>query len=160
MWSDECSVERGRGKRDEWVFRTAHQAWNRNMVQTYNCKTNIKVMVWGCFWDTGRTSLYIMDRDFESQKHGYSYLRGGRRSWTTLQSSWAIIYMQHIRLETSVVNLTDWPPYSPDLNLFTGASVTYHTSVWIQEAGSRIQDPKDSVDSVNSYEPVRGQIVD
>ena len=23
MWSDECSVERGRGKRDEWVFRTA-----------------------------------------------------------------------------------------------------------------------------------------
>jgi transposase len=24
MWSDECSVERGRGKRDEWVFRTAN----------------------------------------------------------------------------------------------------------------------------------------
>ena len=22
VWSDECSVERGRGKRDEWVFRT------------------------------------------------------------------------------------------------------------------------------------------
>jgi Transposase len=32
MWSDECSVERGRGKRDEWVFRTANQAWDRGIV--------------------------------------------------------------------------------------------------------------------------------
>jgi hypothetical protein len=29
-------------------------------------------MVWGCFWDIGRTSLYLMDRDFESKKHRYS----------------------------------------------------------------------------------------
>ena len=32
----------------------------------------MKVMVWGAFWDTGRSNLYIMDRDFESAKHGYS----------------------------------------------------------------------------------------
>ena len=35
-------------------------------------------MVWASFWDTGRSSLYIMDRDFESKKHGYlaeSYLK-------------------------------------------------------------------------------------
>jgi hypothetical protein len=32
----------------------------------------MKVMVWGCFWDLGRTSLYIMDRDFESTKYKYS----------------------------------------------------------------------------------------
>ena len=29
-------------------------------------------MVWGCFWDTGRTGLYLIDRDFESKKYGYS----------------------------------------------------------------------------------------
>jgi hypothetical protein len=29
-------------------------------------------MVWGCFWGTNRSSLYIMDRDFESAKHRYS----------------------------------------------------------------------------------------
>jgi len=29
-------------------------------------------MVWGYFWDQGRTSLYIIDRDFESKKYGYS----------------------------------------------------------------------------------------
>jgi hypothetical protein len=47
------------------------------MVQTYGINKNIKVMVWGAFWDTGRSNLYIMDRDFESAKHGYlanSYL--------------------------------------------------------------------------------------
>jgi hypothetical protein len=29
-------------------------------------------MVWASFWDLGRSGLYIMDRDFESAKHGYS----------------------------------------------------------------------------------------
>jgi hypothetical protein len=32
----------------------------------------MKIIVWGAFWDTGRTSLYIIDRDFDSLKHGYS----------------------------------------------------------------------------------------
>ncbi|PVH75727.1 hypothetical protein DL98DRAFT_643575 [Cadophora sp. DSE1049] len=32
----------------------------------------MKVMVWGSFWDHGRSNLYIIDRDFESAKHGYS----------------------------------------------------------------------------------------
>ena len=72
VWSDECSVERGRGKRDEWVFRTPAQKWHRQMIQTYDAKKNMKVMVWAAFWDLGRSSLYIMDRDFESKKHGYS----------------------------------------------------------------------------------------
>lgn len=72
VWSDECSVERGRGKQDEWVFRTSAQKWQRQMIQTYNTHKNMKVMVWGAFWDTGRSNLYIMDRDFESAKHGYS----------------------------------------------------------------------------------------
>jgi hypothetical protein len=42
------------------------------MVQTYGMNKNMKVMVWGAFWDNGRSNLYIMDRDFESVKHGYS----------------------------------------------------------------------------------------
>ena len=72
VWSDECSVERGRGKRDEWVFRIPAQKWDRNMVQTYSTNKNMKTMVWGAFWDNGRSNLYIMDRDFESKKHRYS----------------------------------------------------------------------------------------
>jgi hypothetical protein len=29
-------------------------------------------MVWGAFWDIGRSSYYIIDRDFESKRHRYS----------------------------------------------------------------------------------------
>ena len=42
------------------------------MVQVYDCKKNMKVMVWGCFWDDSRTILYITDRNFESKKYRYS----------------------------------------------------------------------------------------
>ena len=42
------------------------------MVQTYGTSKNIKVMVWGAFWDNRRSNLYIMDRDFESAKYRYS----------------------------------------------------------------------------------------
>ena len=44
VWSDECSVERGRGKRDEYAFRTATRKWLPQMVETYNTKKNMKVM--------------------------------------------------------------------------------------------------------------------
>ena len=49
MWSDECSVERGRGKVVDWVFRTPAQKWDKNFVQTYKPSKDISVMVWGCF---------------------------------------------------------------------------------------------------------------
>ena len=72
MWSNECSVERGRGKNQEWVFRIPDQKWDKEMVQTYNAYKDLRVMVWGCFWDHGQSDLYVIDRDFESKKHGYS----------------------------------------------------------------------------------------
>jgi hypothetical protein len=133
MWSDECSVERGKGKRDEWVFCTCNQKWDRNMVQTYDCKKNMKVMVWGCFWDDGRTNLYIMDRDFESQKHGYSansyleVLDAEVGPWYQRLDPGYIFMQDNASIHTAkkvkewfakhgVENITDWPPYSPDLN--------------------------------------------
>ena len=29
-------------------------------------------MIWAVFWGREKTPLYIMDRDFESKKHGFS----------------------------------------------------------------------------------------
>jgi hypothetical protein len=59
----------------------------------------MKVMVWGAFWDRGRTGLYIIDCDFESKKHGYSansYLEVLDHSvalaYTTLEPSY--LFMQ------------------------------------------------------------------
>jgi hypothetical protein len=124
----------GRGKRDEWVFRTANQLWDREMAQTYDCKKNMKVMVWGCFWDLGRTSFYIMDRDFESLKHRYSansYLEVLEAEvWPAYQAvEQGYVFMQdNASIHTAkkvtewfllkkIKRITDWPPYSPDLNL-------------------------------------------
>ena len=76
MWSDECSAERGKGKRVEWCFGTPIQKWDPKMVTTYAKGKDISVMVWGCFWSKNgvieRSDLYVLDRDFESKKHGYS----------------------------------------------------------------------------------------
>ena len=133
VWSDECSVERGRGKRDEYAFRTATQKWLPEMVQTYNCKKNMKVMVWGAFWDDGRSNLYIMDRDFESAKHGYSaesyleVLDGEVASifenldpgYEFMQDNASIHTAYKVRdwfAEKVIRILKNWPPHSPDLN--------------------------------------------
>jgi hypothetical protein len=72
MWSDKCSAERGSGKERTWVFRTPPQKWNKEMIDTYKKGKDISVMVWGCFWGSGRSKLYVLSRDFESKKHGYS----------------------------------------------------------------------------------------
>jgi hypothetical protein len=72
MWSDECSVERGRGKLIEWVFGTLAEKWKPDMVTTYKTEKDMRVMLWAAFWSSGRTNLHVMERDFESKKHGYS----------------------------------------------------------------------------------------
>ena len=72
MFSNECSAERGAGKKQIWVFGSLKDKWKPSMVETYKSNKNMKIMVWGMFRGSGRSSLYIMDRDFESKKHGYS----------------------------------------------------------------------------------------
>jgi transposase len=133
MWSDECSVERGRGKNQEWCFRTPDQKWEREMIQTYNAHKNMSVMVWGCFWDYGRSDLYVMDRDFESKKHGYSarsyleVLNAQVAPWYEELDDDAYVFMQdNAPIHNAYVvrdwfiahgiRRIDWPPYSPDLN--------------------------------------------
>ena len=132
-WSDECSVERGRGGRGEWCFRTSAQKWQKEMVQTYSAKKNMKIMVWGGFWDTGRSNCYIMDRDFESKKYGYSarsYLEVCDTEIAPIfeQLDEGYIFMQdnasiHTAgsvtawfAERGISKIANWPPYSPDLN--------------------------------------------
>ena len=90
-------------------------------------------MVWGCFWDTGRTSLYIMDRDFESKKHGYSansYIEVldamvapaveelDDPGYIFMQDNASIhtAYKVQDWFRNASLKCLNWPPYSPDLN--------------------------------------------
>ena len=90
-------------------------------------------MVWGCFWDTGWTNLYIMYCDFESKKHGYS-----ANSWLEvldaevapayasldpeyvfMQDNAAIHTAYKIRnwfSDCEIATVIDSLPYSPNLN--------------------------------------------
>jgi hypothetical protein len=84
----------------------------------------MKVIVWGGFWDDERTSLYIMDRDFESKKHGYlaeSYLevlnaevepayRKLGKGYTFMQDNTSIHIAKKVKewfAERSIINITD-----------------------------------------------------
>jgi hypothetical protein len=102
------------------------------MIQTYTCGKNMKVMVWAAFWDTGRTQLYIMDRDFESKKHGYSarsylevlvdqvryWYKTLSRGYIFMQDNASIYTAQKVKdwFREEGITTTDWPPYSLDLN--------------------------------------------
>ena len=76
--SDECSVERGTGQQQVWAFGYPCDKQKPEMVETYKSSKNIKVMIQGMFWGSGRSSLFIIDRDFESKKYRYlvnSYIK-------------------------------------------------------------------------------------
>jgi len=133
IWSDECSAERGKGQSHEWCFGIPSQKYYRAFVQVYKKGGDIKVMVWACFWKEGnmikRSNLYIMDRDFESKKHGYSARSYIQVLDDNIPSIWqpGLFFMQDnapIHMANSVrkwfedigIPLEDHPPYSPDLN--------------------------------------------
>jgi hypothetical protein len=129
MWSNECSVERGKGKICEWVFRTPPQKWQKEMIQTYKKGKDISVMVWGCFWGDGRSDLYLLDWDFESLKHGYSansYIevldnelaRHYQEGLIFMQDNALIHTANKVKawFKEQRILVADWPPFSPDLN--------------------------------------------
>ena len=73
MFSDECSVEKGKGKKRQWAFGTPAQKWDKDKIKTHNKSKGISVMVWGGIGGTvGRTELIIMTRDEESANTGYT----------------------------------------------------------------------------------------
>ncbi len=104
------------------------------MIETYNSKKNMKVMVWGAFWDLGRSNLYIMDRDFEAKKHGYlveSYLevlevevglifdKLDDDRYSFMQDNASIYTTIKVRdwfYNRGILMVLNWPPYSLDLN--------------------------------------------
>ena len=65
-------MARGSGKTREWVFGTRKQKWDRDKVMEIPNEKTFSIMVWGAFWGSERSDLYLLDRDFESKKHGYS----------------------------------------------------------------------------------------
>lgn len=130
MWSDECSAERGKGKKRSWVWGIPSDKWKPAFVDTYRKGKDLRVIVWAMFWGEGeRSELFIMDCDFESKKHGYSansyievldaMLPGNYNDDLYFMQDNAPIHTANkVKkwFEDNGIDTSDWPPYSPDLN--------------------------------------------
>ena len=129
IWSEECSVERGSGKRRDWVFRTPDQRWHKDTIQPYKEGKGFSIMVWAAFWSKERSDLYALDREFEAKKHGYSAKSHIQVLDDNLLGIYqpGLIFMQdnasiHTVKATKLwfalngIEVMEWPPYSPDLN--------------------------------------------
>jgi transposase len=129
IWSDEASVTRGSDKTREWVFGTPKEKWDRDKVMEVPNGKAFSNMVWGAFWDSGRSDLYLLDRDFESKKHGYSAASYIQILDHNLAGIWEpeLVFMQDnapihrarkskLWFQGNGIEVMEWPPYSPDLN--------------------------------------------
>lgn len=130
IFSDECSVERGKGKKRVWSFSTPAQKWDKDKVQTFSKSKTTSVMVWaGIAGNLPRTELIIMTRDPTAKKNGYttkSYIQALEEGLLpvydgqTFMQDNASIHTAHAARawfeEQGIYVLPDWPPYSPDLN--------------------------------------------
>jgi hypothetical protein len=74
IFSDECSIEIGKGKKDRWCFRLNYQSekWKKENIQPHKEGNIISVMVWGAVWGGSRSDIVLLERDPDSKRHGYS----------------------------------------------------------------------------------------
>lgn len=128
-WSDECSIERGRGAQTVWTFNAPKDQCQQRDVKEKRTGKGVKKMLWGCFSYDSRSGLIPLDGDPLARRQGVT-------AWVILclYSAWLpqligrddifmhdnapvhtayIIrnYLQELGIEVMV-----WPPYSPDLN--------------------------------------------
>lgn len=138
-FSDECTVERGIGARQEWTFirpkdQLHHHSKEGPQVQMVPARgKQIKQMFWAAFSGQPRRSgLIPLDGDTESLRGGVSSRTIEalyRRVLPTLLNSYnqnAIFQQDNAPVHTAYIvretlnelgfEIMEWPPYSPDLN--------------------------------------------
>ena len=122
-------MTRGTGKTRPWVFETPEQKWDRDKVMEIPNGKAFSIMIWGAFGGSGRSNLYLLNRDFESKKHGYSAASYIKVLDHNLISIWepGLLFMQDnapihkvkkskLWFQEMGIEVMEWPPYSSDLN--------------------------------------------
>ena len=57
IWSDECSVEKAKDLRQQWVFREPGELWLAECIHLKEKDKGILLMVWECFWSKRKGPL-------------------------------------------------------------------------------------------------------
>lgn len=131
IWSDECSVEIGKGKQNLWVFRPHGfgEKWNKEYIIPFKKGKGFSFMIWAAIWGDGHSEINRLSRDEDAPHRGYtarSYLEilepNLAAIWTqdmTFMQDNAPIHSSHkVKdwLQHHGIEVMEWPPYSPDLN--------------------------------------------
>ncbi len=130
IWSNEAFVARESDKTSEWVFEILKQKWNRDKVMKILSEKFFFIMIWEAFWDSERSNLYLLDRNFEFKKHDYStvfYIQILNHNLTDIWES-ELVFMQNnasihrvrkskLWFQEMSIEVMKWPSYSFDLNL-------------------------------------------
>jgi transposase len=129
IWSDESTVERGKGGQLIWTWNDPSEQLVEHDVREIRTGKSIKKMFWAAFRYNTRTSLVPLSSDGSS--------RGGGITATVIRQIYmdrlpellengdifmqdnAPVHTAHIirqLLQEMQVEVMVWPPYSPDLN--------------------------------------------
>jgi transposase len=128
-WSDECTVERGRGIQPVWTFTRPSDQMIEQDVHEKRCGKSVKKMFWAAFGQDRRTGLVPLDGDPESRRGGVTakvivdlyqaFLPTILQPGDIFMQDNATVHTARITqaiLRNMGVTVMVWPPYSPDLN--------------------------------------------
>ncbi len=129
IWLNEAFVTRETGKTREWVFETFKQKWDRDKVMEILNEKIFFIMIWEAFWGSERLNLYLLNRNFEFKKHGYSAVFYIQILNHNLTDIWKLelVFMQNnasihrvrkskLWFQKMSIKVMKWSSYSFDLN--------------------------------------------
>jgi len=129
IFSDECTIEKGSGKKPDWVFRMLHEALYKDCVNAKGTARAVVQMVWACFNGHTKDAIVPISGDPTSGRKGVTgeiYL-DLLKSYLPDIITEDLIFMQDnasthtygpvkIWFAENGYTVMKWPPYSPDMN--------------------------------------------
>jgi transposase len=131
IWSDECSVEKSRDPRQQWVFREPGEQWLADCIHPKEKDKGISLMVWGCFWGKRKGPLVPITQNINKtryvrllRRHLFPVIHqmisfGMQLEDILFQQDNAPVHKAYSVMEwfeRNSIELVEHPPYSPDLN--------------------------------------------
>lgn len=129
LWSDECSVERGKGGQLIWTWHSLTEQLREHDVREIRTGKSIKKMFWGAFKFDKQSPLVPLTSDGSSAGGGITatvikqlymeQLPELLSNGDIFMQDNAPVHRAHIirdLLQELGLDIMEWPPYSPDLN--------------------------------------------